>query len=117
MARATIPRCVLFDDQFAVMPRHLADAYFDLDSFPPHGATAAQAATRFPEEAVRETFGTQPSPEKCPTVSRTLYPLNLPPHHILPMILPHPFRLHRARKVPRHMLLHLSCNSSVPLPI
>ena len=58
MAALNVSRCAMVDDQFAVMPAHLADAYFAAENQgPPSLAQFLRFADRFDHEAVRSTYG------------------------------------------------------------
>ena len=63
MRKASLHQCVLYDDQFAVMPRHLADAYAAIE--PNGGGNRSQPAflaysRAFDAQAIRDTWHPDP---------------------------------------------------------
>jgi hypothetical protein len=56
--------CATYDDQMALMPRSLAEAFFALENpGPPNAASFGAFTAGFDVQAVRETYGTDPSPD------------------------------------------------------
>lgn len=61
---AQLPACALYDDQFAMMPRHLADAYLELEApGQPNQASFMNYASAYDKHAVLATYGPAPDPD------------------------------------------------------
>jgi hypothetical protein len=81
MRTRRIRACALYDDQFAMMPRSLADAYFALEpggAGQPNLASFLAYSAEFDARAVRETYGSPTHPDSylhaCPlTGAETFY--------------------------------------------